>query len=357
MVGCADSKRDQKNKKYLIIPAAGRSSRFSTNKPKWLLTHPHGQLMIEEVVSGLDTKLYDECHIVILKEHCEKYDADVILKQCFGDLFKITILESPTKSSPETVVQCILKNNLEGQIIIKDCDCFVSYEEPKNENFVIGLNIYNQEVKNLIEKSFIQTDESFILKNLIEKKVVSDTICVGVYSLNSKILVSLFNELNSFSNQEIYFSHLISLALEKNNIFTVGSATKYIDWGTSKEWFEYTSNLKTYIFDIDGIFLENTGKYGKKNWENYFSPIEDNVMALKKLSENGSEIIFITSRTEKYLEYFKKYLNEMGIKYKSIISGCNHNKRIIVNDFSSTNPYPSCLSINIPRNGNLNDYL
>jgi excinuclease UvrABC helicase subunit UvrB len=80
-------------------------------------------------------------------------------------------------------------------------------------------------------------------------------------------------------------------------------------------------------------------------------------MALKKLSENGSEIIFITSRTEKYLEYFKKYLNEIGIKYKSIISGCNHNKRIIVNDFSSTNPYPSCLSINIPRNGNLNDYL
>jgi hypothetical protein len=48
MVGCADSKRDQKNKKYLIIPAAGRSSRFSTNKPKWLLTHPHGKLMIEE---------------------------------------------------------------------------------------------------------------------------------------------------------------------------------------------------------------------------------------------------------------------------------------------------------------------
>ena len=36
--------------KYLIIPAAGQSTRYPNLRPKWLLTMPDGQLMIEKCV-------------------------------------------------------------------------------------------------------------------------------------------------------------------------------------------------------------------------------------------------------------------------------------------------------------------
>ena len=40
------------NNKTLLIPAAGKSSRFPNMKPKWLLTHPSGELMIEKVLKS-----------------------------------------------------------------------------------------------------------------------------------------------------------------------------------------------------------------------------------------------------------------------------------------------------------------
>ena len=50
----------------------------------------------------------------------------------------------------------------------------------------------------------------------------------------------------------------------------------------------------------------------------------------------------------------KKQLKECGLEgcYKALIMGLNHSERVIVNDFSDSNPYPSCSAINIPRNCN-----
>ena len=35
----------------LIIPCAGKSSRYPGIKPKWLFTHPDGKLMLEKSVA------------------------------------------------------------------------------------------------------------------------------------------------------------------------------------------------------------------------------------------------------------------------------------------------------------------
>lgn len=352
-----DSKTKSNTKKILVIPAAGRSSRYPGNRPKWLLTHPHGRLMIEEVVSGLCLDDYDEAHIVILKEHCENYAADTTLKQVFGDKLRITILDEPTSSAPETVVRCIKLNNLEGTIVVKDCDGLVSFKMPKKNNFVVGLDIHSQNIKNITAKSFIQYDENNVIKNIVEKKVVSDLICLGVYAIPSQDILESYAALASIATSELYFSHIISYLLSSGQDFHLVLADTFLDWGTAEEWREYTSNLRTYIFDIDGIFLENRGRYGIETWENTFIPIDENIKVLKNLSDTGAEIIFITSRTQDYLNQFKNFLKVMNIKYKTIISGCNHNKRIIVNDFSTTNPYPSCEALNIPRNGSLGEYL
>ena len=103
--------------------------------------------------------------------------------------------------------------------------------------------------------------------------------------------------------------------------------------------------------------MKNCGKYGKNNWSNYFVPIEENISELAKLSRAGHEIIFMTARPDEYLDEFKNLMQKRKIKYKQIISGCPHGKRVIVNDFASTNPYPSCEALSIKRNDKLGDYL
>ena len=64
----------------LIIPAAGKSSRFPGIRPKWMLTHPNGNLMIVESISGLELNKYSQIIITILEEH-EKQYAEICFKK------------------------------------------------------------------------------------------------------------------------------------------------------------------------------------------------------------------------------------------------------------------------------------
>jgi len=355
-----NKKSRDSDKPVLIIPAAGKSSRYPNMKPKWMLTHPSGKLMIEKVIDGLKINDYEKIYFVILKEHCIKYEADLILKQAFSnDIFEIVILDNPTQSSPETVYKCIKQKNIDTNIVIKDCDCLVSYDIPDLANFVVGLPLTkNKDIKNLSQKSFIISNQDNIIQEIVEKKVVSDNVCLGVYGLKAKDMVMSYDRLLNTLSKEMYFSHIVSDLIDTyDEIFTVVNATDFIDWGTKEEWFSSSNMKNTYLFDIDGIVLFNTGKYGKENWYNSIKPIEENVKIIKQLSDQGHEIIFITSRTQDALLLFENFLKERKIMYKTIIHSCFHSKRILINDFASSNPFPSCLAINIPRNQFIESYL
>ena len=353
-----DKSSKNKNKPILIIPAAGKSSRFQNMKPKWMLTHPSGKLMIEKVISGLNIKDYSMIYFIVLDEHCKKYEADLVLKQCFSEIpHKIVILENATNSSPETVYNCIIKEKITGPIVIKDCDCLVSFNVPDHSNFIVGMNI-DPSVKNIQQKSFIKLNQDNIVQEVIEKKVVSDKICLGVYGMKSEEMINSFNRLKYTIGTELYFSHIVSDIIDhQEKIFIEIDASQFIDWGTKEEWFSSANIKNTYFVDIDGIVLFNTGKYGSKNWFNTIEPIKENLSIIKQLSDEGHEIIFVTSRPIDALDMFKDLLNSENIKYKTIIDSCLHSKRIIINDFASSNPFPSCLAINIPRNQSIESYL
>ena len=76
---------------------------------------------------------------------------------------------------------------------------------------------------------------------------------------------------------------------------------------------------------------------------------QKNVDYIKSLKDSV-EIIFTTSRPEKYRNITQKQLLDLGIEYKQLIMGLQSNQRIIVNDYSSTNSYPNCSAINLKRN-------
>lgn len=355
-----DEQGQKQDKPVLIIPAAGRSSRFPNMKPKWMLTHPSGHLMIEKVIWGLDTTAYKKIYIVILQEHCDKYDADVVLKQAFPqEKFEVVVLENPTKSSPQTVYECLKNCNINSWIVIKDSDCMVLYNHPNNKNrFVVGVNIKTKPtIQNLDQKSFIVSDDNDIVREVVEKSIVSEQICVGVYAMHSSDLIRVYDSLKNSMGNEMYFSHVVSELIDENLHFSISSATAYEDWGTKEQWFSSGNIKNTYFFDIDGVLLVNTGKYGRKNWFNTLEPIWENVEAIKRLCDDGHELVFVTSRTDDALIRVKEFLKDQNIHYKTIVSSCLHSKRIIINDFSNTNPFPTCVAINIPRNSTILPYI
>ena len=65
--------------KYLIIPAAGQSTRYPNLRPKWLLTMPDGQLMIEKCVSDFNCSDFTKVFIVVLKEHVKRFTNKTLL--------------------------------------------------------------------------------------------------------------------------------------------------------------------------------------------------------------------------------------------------------------------------------------
>ena len=58
----------------LILPVAGMSTRFPNVKPKWLLTHPNGNLMIAEAIKGLKLDLFDKIYLISTQQHLDKYN-------------------------------------------------------------------------------------------------------------------------------------------------------------------------------------------------------------------------------------------------------------------------------------------
>ena len=102
--------------KTLIVPCAGKSLRFPKMRPKWLLTHPDGNLMIQKAVKGLNLEVYDRIIITIVKEHVIKYEADLILQQAFNinenSKFEILILDEFTSCQAETVYRTLFEKML-----------------------------------------------------------------------------------------------------------------------------------------------------------------------------------------------------------------------------------------------------
>ena len=56
----------------LLIPCAGKSTRFPTERPKYLLTMPDGKLMIQYTTESLLPE-FDRVLFAILREHDEKF--------------------------------------------------------------------------------------------------------------------------------------------------------------------------------------------------------------------------------------------------------------------------------------------
>lgn len=234
----------------LIVPAAGRSSRYPGLEPKWMLKHPNGKSMIENVLDAFKYKEYKRTYIVVVDQQCKDCRADDFISKTFEKNVDLIVLDKQTESCPETINLAIQKAGIQGRILVKDTDSLVCTEDVHYENFIVGLEINeHSNVPSIQNKSFICKNDAGIILDIIEKKIVSNTICIGAYCLDSSDFLSAYNQIKKsgllITEKEIYMSHVVSfLILNEKVTFHFSEASVYKDWGTHKEWLEEAKEYK-----------------------------------------------------------------------------------------------------------------
>lgn len=346
----------------LILPVAGKSSRFPGMRPKWLLTMPNGKLMIEDAVKGLELQKYSKIVIICLSEHIKKYCDLEMLKKTFkkniSKKIDFLILKKPTSCQAETVAKAIIKFSLSGAIYIKDCD---NYFESSfiDSNVISTVNLNEIDLVDAKNKSYVQLGKKGNVENIVEKKVISEDFCCGGYGFKSgKEFLQTYKHLHSKNpEEEIYISHVVYAMLLNGESFITKAAQNYVDFGTLREYRHYCSQFLTVFCDVDGVLLENGSKFQKNGWAS--GPIKENVLRLAKLQKKGLlYLVITTSRPKEQEDFVRKSLRKVGLEVDAFLHSLPHSKRLLVNDFSATNPYPTAISINLPRNStDLESYL
>jgi hypothetical protein len=199
-------------------------------------------------------------------------------------------------------------------------------------------------------KSYVLTNERGVITNIVEKTIISDTFCCGGYGFaNEKEFIEAYEAVKN--HRDLYISHIVKYMITNGKEFIATEADNYIDWGTLREWRNYTGSFATVFCDIDGVLLENGGKYLRNGWG--LTPIEKNVQYLKSMIENNRiTLVLTTSRDNSVIQSTLQALSEAGLQWHGVVCNLPHQQRILVNDFSNSNPYPSAYSINLERDSN-----
>lgn len=337
----------------LVIPMAGRSSRFPDLKPKWMLTHPNGKFMVVEAIRGLNLDDFKKIYVIYLAEHESQHAFLRGFKEELEDiglLNKVTFvkLDEPTHDQPETVLQGILKGDIKGPILIKDSDNYFQAKiTPQNAVCYADLNRVG-----LIKprnKSYVTMDAQGNVLNIVEKLVISSSFCVGGYAFSdAQLFVDSLRKLDP--SKERYISHVIYQLMLDGQTFHSIETQNYSDWGTVEDWDRFKRSYGTLLVDLDGTLVKNSSAHFPP-YIGESDPIGPNVEIIRQLQQSGKfEVIITTSRPEKYRKVTEEQLKRLGIEYKSLLMGLLHSKRIIINDYSKSNPFKSCDSINLKRN-------
>jgi len=326
----------------VIIPCAGASSRFPNMRPKYLLTDYAGRLMVENAAEHYIGK--HRVTVVILKEHDEKYLARKKLEEAFSNKIDIVVLDKPTSGPADTVYQAIKRGrvNLSSPLLIKDCDGFYKTEEKEGNIIYVAKLSKHPRIRTAGAKSYTLANDQGIINSVVEKQIVSDHFCVGGYQFETtQSYINAFEKLSTTS--EIFVSNIVDYMISKDNIFFESEVENFIDVGTSEDWFDF-NNKPTYFCDIDGTIV-------KSKWDYYddVEPIWDNVSALVSKKQEGCKIIFTTSRPEKYRKLTQSILDGLGFAECDLIMGIHHSKRVLINDYATSNPYPTAVAVNIKR--------
>lgn len=303
----------------LIVPCVGR--KIINGIPQYLNRHPNGKLLIERSIEGVYSKEYEKVYVVILASDNDEYNAKSIIIDELRDYpLEVITLNKMTSGPAETIYQCIKKTNINGSIVVKDSDNFLKIDNVPVSNFVAGLdlNSWNRDVHNLRNKSFLIVNEQGNILDIIEKKVRSEVICLGLYGFKkANDFVNAYERLNDVSYQisSLYLSHIISYLIGySGRVFRYVESLEYENWGDDRLWKDMQRDYALYFIDLDNILGSNcTISNSNKN-------------KLLDLQSRGASFVGYTVEDEDYKISALRVLQSAGLNFTKIVYGCPHSE-------------------------------
>lgn len=334
----------------ILMPVAGDSTRFPGMKPKWLLTHPNGNLMFHEALAGLRLPRGSEVVLIARKDHERRWGVrGIVARQASvsprGLRWRVVLVD-PTRSQPETVAAGVKALGLRGPVFVKDCDNRFACRPAGNAVAVARLGAVGR--VDPAGKSYAVLGAAGRVERLAEKEVVSDAFCVGGYGFSdAREYLAAYRGLAG--REGLYLSHVIDSMVRAGARFTALPVTGYCDWGTLKEWDRYKRGFATLLVDLDGTVVRSSAGFFKPFWGET-GGLPGAVEALNRLQEEGrAQVILTTSRPLSARAKTQAQLRRLGLRHHSVVYGLLHARRVVVNDYAATNPYPSAEAMNLPR--------
>src|ERR1700760_4505728 len=91
----------------LLLPCAGKSSRYPGTRPKWMLTLPEGDIALARAAASVPKPAYDRVIIAVRAEHEAKYKARDLLHRVFRPDVTVLVLERDTRGPADTVAEML----------------------------------------------------------------------------------------------------------------------------------------------------------------------------------------------------------------------------------------------------------
>jgi hypothetical protein len=317
-----------------------------------MLTHPLGDMMFFRGLSGLDLSMCEEVVFGVSEEHEREFEASAVIERQlrsrrFPVPWKVHVVGT-TESQPETVARLIEMAKVTGPFFIKDADNSFRLSVVPG-NVVACADLHEAGRLNAGNKSYVEVDDAGNIQNIVEKRVISSLFCVGGYGFDSaEKFLETFRRLKNDSS--LYVSHVIYQMLLDGEMFAARRAVEFADWGTIEEWEQYRESYATLFIDLDGTLVENSAEFSTPLWGTT-GPLTNNVSAINRVHATGRvRVVITTSRSEAYREATLEQLARIGLRYDDILFAIPHARRVLINDFSKSNRYPTAISLNVPRN-------
>ncbi len=345
----------------LLLPCAGKSTRYPGTRPKWMLTLPEGDLALARAAASVPPSAYDRAIIAVRSEHEASYQATALLRRVFGESVEVLVLDRDTRGPAETVAEMIRRAQVTGAFVIKDADSFFDPAPLPDGSFVALSDVrQSPHMTNVGAKSFAVINENNLVAEMVEKSLASNFVSVGLYGFaDAATYLGLFGRLAAEADgQELFVSHVMNRAIMAGMMVSPQMVLGLIDVGTLEDWRRHVRPRGTIVTDLDGVVFENHSRYFPPYWADPDRPIAANIEALRRWQEDGAQLIFMTARPEEFRTKTEQVLAEQGLRAHALIMGCNHGRRFLVNDHAASNPYPAAVAISTERNSpNLSAYL
>lgn len=303
--------------KTIIIPCASQEEYFGI--PKWLLIHLDGIYSFEKALIEINLNEYDRIIFSILESHDKKFRVRKMIDKIYSELkIEYCVFTNPTNDPAETVYQTIVRKNVKGAVIIKDSDSFMSLPISPNGNIVCGVSLHNfPQVSNLKNKSYLKVNEQNRILDIVEKKVSSSIISVGLYGFEDAddFVNSYESLLTHFQDRYLYVSHIIAYLIGVTNTsFSFVEVDSFGEFFNEVDYFHFQQETVCIIVNLDKFIMSNNNIHLR----NY---IQDNLhTSISKLSRmlknNSKRFVFKTSLSQ--VEFFNLYDKNLFLDIENI---------------------------------------